>query len=96
MYPPRVIGKAIKHVQMYFKVQTNQIVKQLVEKELEFRTENNISVTTKIMGLEYTRKVAFLTGISLKIVSATWYRDEIQKQLGILEGIIEIKKETIY
>ena len=63
---------------------------------MEFCTKNNISVTTRTTGFKHTRKVGFLTGVTLKIVSTTWYRDEIQKQLGILEGIIEIKKETIY
>jgi len=38
---------------------------------LEFYTENNMSITTKTMGLEYTRKVGFITGVSLKIASAT-------------------------
>ena len=63
---------------------------------MEFCTKNNISVTTRTTGFKHTRKVGFLTGVTLKIVSTTWYRDEIQKQLGIPEGIIEIKKETIY
>ena len=53
MYPLRVIRKVVKRVQVYFKVQTNNTVKELVEKELQYCKDNNISITTKTTGLEY-------------------------------------------
>ena len=36
MYIPQVVRKIVKYVQIFFKVQTNQIVKQLVKKSLSF------------------------------------------------------------
>ena len=92
----RVIGKAVKRVQMYFKVQIYQIVKELVEKELIYCKENNLSVITKTTRLEHTRKVGFIIGVHLKIASVPWYKNQIEKQLDILDGLIEIKKEIVY
>ena len=62
---------------MYFKVQTNNTVKELVEKELHYYKDNNMSITTKTTGPEYTRKVGFITGVHLKMASAPWYKDQI-------------------
>ena len=75
MYPSRVIGKAVKRVQVYFKVQMNNTVKKLVEKELQYCKDNNMSITTKTTGPEHTQKVRFITGVHLKIVLAPWYKD---------------------
>jgi len=74
MYRQRVIGQAVKWVQMYFKVQTNNTVKKLVEKELQYCKDNNMNATTKNTELEHTQKVRFITGVHLKMMSATWYK----------------------
>jgi hypothetical protein len=55
---------------VYFKVQTNNTVKELVEKELQYYTDNNMSITTKTTGLEHTQKVGFITEVHLKMASA--------------------------
>ena len=60
-------------------MQTNKIVIKLVKQELEFCTVNKIGVTTKDTGMEYMRKVRFLTGVQLKIASATWYKEQLQE-----------------
>jgi len=55
---------------MYFKVQTNNTVKELIEKELQYCKDNNMSVTTKTTGPEHIRKIGFIIGVYLKIALA--------------------------
>ena len=73
VYQPRIIGTKVKKVQMFFTVQTQKTIFELVQKEIKFLEENKLSITKKVTGMEHTRKIRFITETYLKIASADWY-----------------------
>ena len=46
--------------------------------------------------MEYTKRIRFLTGSYVRIVSPVYYLLDIKKKLKIGTGIIEVKKEYTY
>ena len=68
---------------MFFIVKTQKTIFELVQKEIKYLEENKISVTKKITRIECTRKIGFIIGIHLKIVSVDWYCKLFEKQLKL-------------
>ena len=73
LYKPRVIGIKVKKMQIFFTVQIQKTVFELVQKEIKFLEENKMSIIKKVTRIEYIRRVGFITGTHLKIVLADWY-----------------------
>ena len=46
---------------------------------MDYYKEHKIGVNTKNTSIEYTRKIGFLTGVQLKITSATWYGEQLKE-----------------
>ena len=55
-----------------------------------------MSITTKTIGPEHTRKVGFLTGVHLKIALVPQYRDQLKEELELEDDVIELRKEIVY
>ena len=55
-----------------------------------------INIITKIMQAEYTKRISFLTGVYLKVVSINWYWQLLVNKLKISAGVIELRKEWVY
>ena len=67
MHNPRVIGKIIRKIQVFFKVQIVIKVPKLVKVQIDYCTKFNISTTNKRIGTEYAKRLSYLTGINMKI-----------------------------
>ena len=65
---------------------------KLVKQEMDYCKEYKIGINTKNTSMEHTRKIGFLTGVQLKIVSATWYGEQLKEQLDFEDGVFEVKK----
>ena len=63
---------------------------------MDYYKEHKIGINTKNTSMEHTRKVGFLTGVQLKIISATWYGEQLKEQLDFKDRVFKVKKEIIY
>ena len=74
LYLVRVIGKEVRKVYIFFKVQTQSKVIELVHKQKEFCKNHMMNVATKMTEPEHTKRIGFLTGVHLKVALVNWYQ----------------------
>jgi len=62
IHQPRAKGKYNKKTQMFFKVQTQPIVRELSEREKNHSTKRHLGLTTKIINPLRTQKMDAFPG----------------------------------
>ena len=77
-------------------MQINLSVPNLVKAQQSFYDQYQIGVYLKNIDLKHIKRIAFTTGINVRLLSTKWYRKKIKKMLNIIKGTIEIRKETVY
>ena len=55
-----------------------------------------MTITNKVIRMEYTKKVGFIIRINIKISSAKWYKEYIEEVANILKEVIKVRKEIVY
>ena len=96
VYKKRIIGVKNKKIQVFFKVQTELSIAELVKKQYEFCKENKIRVTIKVTIPEHIKRVGLFIRINNKISSAKWYKKQIEDLIVIQDRTIEVRKEQVY
>ena len=95
MQQPRVIGKNNKRAHIFFKMQPEHSVKELVLKQAKYCEIFNMSIATKVTNPVHTKRIGHIAGVNIKMPSEKWHLKNVERELGIKEGIIEIKKEFV-
>ena len=62
----------------------------------EYCDSNNIHVMLKRTGLEYTKKIRFLSGTYVKLASLDYYINKIIEEMNLEDNTIDIKKRFTY
>ena len=94
---PRIVKKKkYATVETIIQVKTKASACRLYQNQKEYFYQNNISISRKRTGLEYTKKVRFLAGTYVKLASVDYHIDEIIDKMELDSKSIDIKKRFTY
>ena len=96
MSEPRVSGKYTLQIEIYFTVETDLWLIDLVNIDREEFKKENVWIEKKRTGNEHTNKVGFLTGPIVENANLNYY-DMMMKYLGKVENReVEVKRNMVY
>ena len=65
MHTPRIIGKKKIKVEIFFEVQSESTILELVKAEIGYIQKYNIGINTKITKQEYTKPIGIFLRVNL-------------------------------
>ena len=68
----------------------------MVKSEMEYCKQKHISVITKKTNMKHIKHISFLNEPCIKYANNDLYTQEIHHNTNIEQGVIEIRKETVY
>lgn len=89
----RIIRGKIKRFLVFFKVQTELSIAELIKKQYDFCKECKIWVATKVVTLEHAKRVEVFNGTNNKISSTKWHKQQIEDLIRIKDGAIEVCRQ---
>ena len=75
---PHIIGKLCEKAQLFFTVQIELIISQLVQQQLNYIQIHKISLEIKQTKDEFTKRIGFMLGINLNYASVQCYKRNIE------------------
>jgi len=94
---PKIVKKPkLVLVEMIIDVETMESAYKLYQAQKEYCDKHKIRVSARNTIMEYTKRVGFLTGPSVKISSPKRYIEELEQYLQIEQGTIDVKKKYTY
>ena len=94
--PKVVMRKKQVKVETIIHVKTSFKAHGLYMNQKEFCDSNEIRIIKKNTGLEYTKKIGFLSGTYVKLASQDRYSKEITMEMKLQENTLDIRKEYTY
>jgi len=77
-------------------VKTTLKAYSLYMNQKECYDQNDIRVVSKNTGVEYTKKIGFLSGAYIQLALQDRYSKEIMEEMKLGENVIDIQKEYTY
>lgn len=94
---PRVVKrKDYVKVETIIHIKTELKAYGLYMNQKEYCDQNDLRISGKNTGFEYTKKIGFLSGTYVKLASQEKYSDEIIEAMDLNQNLIDIKKEYTY
>ena len=94
---PRIVKKKkCTTIETIIQVKTKASACGLHKNQKEYCDQNNVSISGKRTGLEFTKKVGFIAGTHVKLASVDYHVDEIIDTMELDGKSIDIKKRFTY
>lgn len=93
---PKVTGKAVIRVEVFFTIKTKTPVRDLVQSQLDFLQRENIRIEIKRTNEEHTTRIGYLVGPVVDWANMNWYERTCIEKARVEKGNMELKKEPVY